>query len=36
MKLCIPIIRQDGVLNDMVAQNFGMRTHAEKTQENNT
>ncbi len=35
MKVCIPIIRQDG-LNDMVAQYFGMRIPAENTEENNT
>jgi hypothetical protein len=35
MKVCIPIIRQDG-LNDMVAQYFGMRMPADNTGETNT
>lgn len=35
MKICIPIIRQDG-LNDTVAQHFGMRIPAENTEETNT
>ena len=35
MKVCIPIIRQDG-LNNMVTQHFGMRMPAENIQENNT
>jgi len=34
MKICIPIIRQDG-LNNMVTQHFGMRM-LENTEENNT
>ncbi|CAG1008235.1 hypothetical protein METP1_03564 [Methanosarcinales archaeon] len=35
MKVCIPIIRHDG-LNNMVTQDFGMRMPSENTEENNT
>jgi hypothetical protein len=34
MKVCIPIIRQDG-LNNMVARHFSMRIPAQNTEETN-